>query len=115
MVVPARCILEIRLLKKARAYFRGPFFSSWLRTEAASFLDSLSVGFLLPLRTLLASEDVLLPDCFVVISHILFCDGRQDMTRFAADKVGIGKPFPPKEKYQSFSAMASQKICAQLR
>lgn len=46
---------------------RLPFFSSWLKTEAASFLTSFAVGFLAPESTLDAREDVLSEDCFLAI------------------------------------------------
>lgn len=47
--------------------FRGswPFFSSWLRTEAAKDLLSFSVGFFSPDRTFPASVEVFEVDCFL--------------------------------------------------
>jgi len=45
-----------------------PFFSSWLSTDAASVLTSVAVGFFLPDSTFEASVDVLLVDCFFVMS-----------------------------------------------
>lgn len=59
-------------------YLPCPFFSSCERTEAASFLASAVVGFLLPLRTLLASVDVLDEDCFFAILLTLRIDKRLD-------------------------------------
>lgn len=52
-------------LSNAR-YLRGgcPFFSSWDKTEPASFFASLGVGFFAPESTLLASVEVLEVDCF---------------------------------------------------
>jgi hypothetical protein len=49
------------------AYLRWPFFSSCDKTEAASFLESEVVGFLLPLSTFDASVEILLDDCFFTI------------------------------------------------
>ena len=50
---------------------RFPFFSSWLNTDAASFLTSLVVGFFAPDSTLEANVDVLSEDCFFGMTFLL--------------------------------------------